>query len=68
MPHFVGLWRAAKMTGGWSGQYANLTGTVGGTGGIQFTKSRSTALGALEDENHLRQAREGLAQNIQAGK
>jgi hypothetical protein len=68
MPHIGGLWSAAKMTGGWRSQHANMTGTVGGTGGIRIAESRSMSLGALEDENHLRQARERAAQNIQASK
>ena len=68
MPHIGGLWRAAKMTDGRRGQRANMTGAVGDTGEIQFTEGRSISLGALEDENHLRQARERAAQNIQAGK
>jgi hypothetical protein len=55
------------MTGGRRGQHANMTGAVGGTTGIQIAESRSMALGALEDENHLRQTRERAAQNIQAG-
>jgi hypothetical protein len=54
MPHIDGLWRAAKMTGGWRGQHANITGTVGGNGGFWIAEGRSMALGALEDENHLR--------------
>ena len=67
MPHIGGLWRAARMTGRRRGQHANMTGAVGGIGGIQFTESRSMALSTLEDDNHLRQTRERAAQNIQAG-
>ena len=67
MPHIGGLWRAAKMTGSRRGQHANMAGAVGGIGGIQFTEGRSISLGALEDENHLRQARERATKNIQAG-